>query len=81
MAKKNQGTYTIQGTYQHYRGKSYEVIGMARHTETKEDLIIYRGLYDDPELGKKPLFARPKDLFFGAVIVNKKVLPRFKTVD
>ena len=64
--------------YQHYKGKFYEIIGVGRHTETLEELVIYRALYDDAEFGKKPIWARPKKMFFGKVLVDGKKVPRFR---
>ncbi len=66
------------GKYQHYKGKFYEVIGIARHSETLQELVIYRALYDSKEFGKNALWARPKSIFLGSVIVKHKKVPRFK---
>jgi len=65
------------GVYQHYKGKKYKVIGIAKHSETLEDLIVYEALYDN-EISK--LWARPKDMFFEEVEVaeNENKIPRFK---
>lgn len=68
------------GKYQHYKGKFYEVIGEARHSETLEDLVIYRALYDSKEFGKNALWARPKKMFLEKVKVEGKKVPRFKPI-
>jgi hypothetical protein len=69
------------GRYQHYKGNFYEVIGVARHSETLGELVIYRALYDSPEFGKNALWARPKKMFLETVEVNGKKIPRFRRVE
>lgn len=66
------------GKYKHYKGNLYEVIGVARHSETLEELVIYQGMYYSDEFGNKPLWVRPKKLFIGFVTIKGKKLPRFE---
>lgn len=47
-----------KGLYRHYKGKYYEVIGVAKHSETGEDLVVYRSLY-----GERGLWVRPLAMF------------------
>lgn len=68
------------GKYQHYKGNFYEVIGLAKHSETLEELVVYRALYDSKKFGKNVLWIRPKLMFFENIIVNGKKIPRFKYV-
>jgi len=68
------------GKYLHFKGKMYEVIGLARHSETSEELVVYRALYDSEEFGKNALWVRPKKMFFEKVIVDGKEVPRFKHI-
>ena len=69
------------GKYQHYKGLEYQVIGMAHHTETKSPMVLYKALYDVPELnevyGETVVFARPHELFIAPVKVNNKETARF----
>lgn len=47
---------TIQlGIYRHYKGNLYEVCGLARHSETEQELVVYRALYGDYGLWVRPL--------------------------
>ena len=60
------------GRYRHYKGGEYEVLGVARHSETLEPLVLYRPLYNETGL-----WVRPHAMFFGDVEVNGTRLPRF----
>ena len=60
------------GRYRHYKGREYEVLGLARHSETEEPLIVYRCLYGDYSL-----WVRPLAMFGEEVEVNGTVQPRF----
>ena len=60
------------GRYRHYKGKDYEVIDIATHSETGERLVIYRTLY-----GNYDLWARPLDMFCEPVLVEGNAVPRF----
>ncbi len=69
------------GRYQHHKGNFYEVIGVARHSETLEELVVYRALYKSEEFGENALWVRPLKMFVEEVEVNGQVLPRFKFVE
>ncbi|HIZ51036.1 MAG TPA: DUF1653 domain-containing protein [Candidatus Pseudomonas excrementavium] len=60
------------GRYRHYKGKDYRVIGIARHSETEEPLVVYRTLY-----GEFDLWVRPLEMFTEMVVVEGKTYPRF----
>lgn len=66
------------GKYQHFKGKQYEVIGLARHSETLEELVVYRALYDSPDFGKNSLWVRPKSMFLETIVLDNQEIPRFK---
>lgn len=60
------------GRYRHYKGKEYEVIGVARHSETLEPMVVYRPLYND-----SGLWVRPFAMFVEQVTTDDGEQPRF----
>ena len=66
------------GQYEHYKGKRYEVIGVARHSEKLEEMVVYRALYDSEEFGNSALWVRPKVMFLEKVVIDGKETPRFR---
>lgn len=69
------------GKYQHYKGQYYEVIGIGKHSDTLEEYVVYRGLYNSEEFGNNPLWVRPKKVFEETVVVDEKEVPRFGFVE
>ena len=65
----------ILGRYRHYKGKLYEVIGVAHHSETLEELVIYKALYANKT---SALWVRPKEMFLEQVVVEGRAVPRFE---
>lgn len=66
---------TPPGRYRHYKGGEYEVLGVARHSETHEALVVYRPLYNS-----SGLWVRPHTMFFGTVVIEGVTQPRFAPV-
>ena len=63
------------GLYRHYKGQDYQVMGVARHTETEEWVVVYQALY-----GERGLWIRPHRMFCETVEVAGKSIPRFALV-
>ena len=61
------------GRYRHYKGNDYEVVGIARHSETEEEMVVYRKLYGDGSL-----WVRPLGMFMEDVHAAGKLIPRFE---
>lgn len=61
------------GRYRHFKGKEYEVVGTATHSETGEKLVVYRALY-----GGFDLWVRPLPMFLEMVEHDGKQVPRFE---
>ena len=61
------------GRYKHYKGNMYEVIGIAKHSETLEEMVVYRALYGDGGL-----WVRPASMWEETVTVNGVQKPRFE---
>ncbi len=63
------------GLYQHYKGKLYQVLSIARHSETLEELVVYQALY-----GEYGMWVRPKDMFCSAIEIDGITQARFKFI-
>ena len=63
------------GKYEHYKGGQYEVLGIAKHSETMEEFVVYKALYDEGEL-----WIRPIKMFLEEVEFSGKKIPRFKYI-
>jgi len=61
-----------RGLYQHYKGNFYQVLGLARHTETEEECVVYQSFYGD-----YGLWVRPRALFEGTLEIGGEIKPRF----
>ena len=66
----------MTGLYEHYKGNKYKVLGIAKHSETLEEMVVYQAQYGD-----YGIWVRPKDMFFEMVVVDGKTVPRFKNLD
>lgn len=64
------------GRYRHFKGREYEVIGIARHSEDLSPLVVYRKLYDD-----RGLWVRPADMWNETVVRDGRTYTRFVRVD
>jgi hypothetical protein len=63
------------GRYRHYKGREYTVLGVARHSETLEELVVYR-----QEYGERGLWVRPLAMFVEEIEVDGRRVPRFAFV-
>ncbi len=63
------------GRYLHYKGQPYRVLGLARHSESLDPLVVYQALY-----GEHGLWVRPAAMFGESVVVNGRAVPRFAHV-
>ncbi len=63
------------GRYRHFKGKEYEVLHLARHSETEEWMVVYRALYGD--FG---IWVRPVSMWLETVERDGKVMPRFRRI-
>ena len=63
------------GRYRHYKGNEYRVLGLARHSETLETLVVYQALY-----GERGLWVRPATMFVETVVHEGQRVPRFAFV-
>ena len=61
------------GEYEHFKGKHYRVLGVAKHSETLEELVVYQALY-----GENQIWVRPAAMFSESVEFDGQTGPRFK---
>lgn len=64
------------GKYRHYKGKEYQVLGVAKHSETLEELVVYKALYGDGQI-----WVRPKSMWNETVEINGNRCKRFLYVE
>jgi hypothetical protein len=64
------------GIYRHYKGQSYRVLGIALHSETMEELVVYQALYGD-----HGLWVRPATMFAESVELDGEPIARFALID
>lgn len=65
------------GLYKHYKGNEYEVIGVAKHSETLEELVVYKATYQKEG---ENLWVRPLKMFLGTVIIDGVETKRFEKI-
>ena len=64
------------GRYRHYKGNEYTVLGVARHSETLDERVVYR-----QEYGDHGLWVRPAAMFLETVEIEGKKVPRFRLIE
>ncbi len=66
----------IPGRYRHFKGGAYELLGVARHSETLAPMAVYRALY-----GEGGLWVRPAEMWLETVERDGQTVPRFRRID
>ena len=62
--------------YRHFKGNEYEVVAVGKHSETEEELVVYRAFY-----GTGYVWIRPLKMFTDTVVRDGNELPRFQKID
>jgi len=65
----------VDSLYEHYKGLHYKIIGIARHSETLEELVVYQALY-----GEGGIWVRPLNMFLENITINGQSQPRFRAI-
>lgn len=63
------------GKYRHFKGNMYEVVGVAKHSETLEEMVVYRALYGEGEL-----WVRPASMWNETVVRGGETFKRFEYI-
>ena len=66
--------------YQHFRGRIYKVIALARDSENTGEVVVYQGQYTDEEFGEGPIWVRPRHDFIKLIKRDNYEGPRFKHI-
>ena len=66
------------GKYKHYKGNLYQVLGTARHSETLEELVVYKALYQSEG---KNIWVRPLQMFTETIEINGQQIARFQFIE
>ncbi|MBR2023975.1 MAG: DUF1653 domain-containing protein [Clostridia bacterium] len=66
----------LKGKYRHFKGGEYEVLCVAKHSETGEEMVVYRALYEDGGV-----WVRPRNMFEETVEKDGKTFPRFTKIE
>jgi hypothetical protein len=64
------------GLYRHYKGGEYRVMGVARHSETEELLVVYQ-----PQYGERDWWVRPLSMFTEQIEIEGRLIPRFQHIE
>jgi hypothetical protein len=64
-----------EGRYRHFKGNEYIVLGVAKHSETSEEMVLYRQDY-----GERGLWVRPQEMFLESVEIEGQTMPRFQYI-
>lgn len=65
-----------KGIYEHYKGNKYELLHIAKHFETLENMVVYKALYGEGEI-----WVRPLSMWSEQVEIDGKSVPRFKLIE
>lgn len=65
-----------KGIYEHYKGNRYELLSIAKHSETLEEMVVYKALYGDGDI-----WVRPAYMWNEEVLVEGSKVPRFKLIE
>ncbi len=64
------------GKYRHFKGNEYNVLFVAKHSETMEEMVVYQALY-----GERGMWVRPKSMFLEKITRDGKTFSRFEKID
>jgi 8-oxo-dGTP diphosphatase len=80
LLKLNYNPFPLKQKFQHYKGHFYELIGEGKHSDTLEEYVIYKGLYDSKDFGRNPLWVKTKSGFQENIKIAGEKIPRFKRI-